>query len=48
MVFRLKINDLYAEANDVIKGSYGNGTDRRDALGDEYGIVQYIVNNMLE
>nr|DAH03697.1 MAG TPA: LysA-like protein [Bacteriophage sp.] len=24
------------------------GTDRRDELGDEYGIVQYIVNNMLK
>ena len=35
-------------ATDVIKGRYGNGTDRRSLLGDEYDIVQYIVNNMLK
>lgn len=34
-------------AKDVIKGKYGNGQARKDALGDKYAEVQAIVNTML-
>ena len=49
----MKINlQLFAQslediAKDVIKGKYGNGQARKDALGDKYAEVQAIVNSML-
>lgn len=39
--------DIDALARAVIKGEYGNGQARRDALGDLYGAVQKRVNELL-
>ena len=38
--------DIDAAALDVIKGKYGNGQARKDALGDDYEIIQKRVNEM--
>lgn len=38
--------DLDAAALDVIRGKYGNGAERRAALGDDYDMVQKRVNEM--
>lgn len=42
------INELYAKAHRVIDGEYSNGDERVKALGDEYTVVQYIVNEILK
>jgi len=34
-------------ARDVIRGKYGNGNERKEALGDKYDAVQKRVNEML-
>lgn len=39
--------DVDAAARDVIRGKYGNGAERRAALGDDYAKVQQRVNEML-
>ena len=39
--------DVDAAARDVIRGKYGNGADRKKALGDDYAAVQQRVNEML-
>lgn len=38
--------DIDAAALDVIRGKYGNGQARKDALGDDYEIIQKRVNEM--
>ena len=38
--------DIDAAALDVIKGKYGNGQARKDALGDDYEMIQKRVNEM--
>lgn len=38
--------DVDAAALDIIKGKYGNGKARKDALGDDYAKVQKRVNEM--
>lgn len=38
--------DLDAAALDVIRGKYGNGQARKDALGEDYAMVQKRVNEM--
>lgn len=40
--------ELEALANKVISGAYGNGTQRRAALGDRYQEVQRLVNEKLK
>ena len=37
---------LYDLAHRVLRGEFGNGRDRMDALGDDYYPVQEIINNM--
>lgn len=37
---------LEQKAKDVIKGIYGNGADRKNALGSEYNSIQSRVNEM--
>lgn len=39
--------DVDAAARDVIRGKYGNGADRKAALGDDYAEVQKRVNEIL-
>lgn len=39
--------DVDAAARDVIRGKYGNGAERKAALGDDYAEVQKRVNEML-
>ena len=39
--------DVDAAARDVIRGKYGNGAERRAALGDDYAEVQKRVNEIL-
>ena len=39
--------DVDAAARDVIRGKYGNGAERKAALGDDYAAVQKRVNEML-
>lgn len=34
-------------ANEVMRGNYGNGEDRKKALGDKYAEIQSRVNEML-
>lgn len=36
--------DLVLKANDVLKGKYGNGDERKKKLGDSYTVVQQMVN----
>ena len=38
--------DIDAAALDVIRGKYGNGQERKDALGDDYEMIQKRVNEM--
>lgn len=38
--------DIDAAALDVIRGKYGNGQARKDALGDDYEMIQKRVNEM--
>ena len=38
--------DIDSAALDVIKGKYGNGQARKDALGDDYEMIQKRVNEM--
>lgn len=38
----------YEVARDVIDGMYGNGQDRKDALGDRYESVQRCVNRLIK
>lgn len=38
--------DLDAAALDVIRGKYGNGQARRDALGEDYAMIQRRVDEM--
>lgn len=38
--------DIDAAALDVIRGKYGNGQTRKDALGDDYEMIQKRVNEM--
>lgn len=40
--------DVDAAAKDVIRGKYGNGADRRAALGDDYAAVQRRVDEMMK
>lgn len=40
-------NDIHKLALDVISGKYGNGEQRKNALGSKYGEVQKEVNNIL-
>ena len=39
--------DLEAMANKVIRGEFGNGTDRKELLGDAYAEIQKRVNEIL-
>lgn len=34
-------------ADSVIAGNYGNGEERKEKLGDHYGLIQNIVNEKL-
>lgn len=43
-LFAKSVEDL---AKEVIKGNYGNGEERKKALGNQYGEVQGVVNQML-
>ena len=38
--------DIDAAALDVIRGKYGNGQARKDALGDDYEMIQKRLNEM--
>lgn len=40
--------DIDAAAKDVIRGKYGNGQERKDALGEDYEAVQKRVNELLK
>ena len=40
--------DVDAAAKDVIRGKYGNGAERRAALGEDYAAVQRIVDEMMK
>lgn len=40
-------DDIETLAKDVIAGKYGNGQDRKNALGDKYSAVQARVNQIL-
>lgn len=40
--------DIDAAAMDVIRGKYKNGQERKDALGDDYTMVQARVNEILK
>lgn len=40
--------DVDAAARDVIRGNYGNGAERRAALGEDYELVQKRVNEMMK
>lgn len=40
--------DLEEMANKVIRGEFGNGTDRKEALGDSYADIQKRVNEILK
>ena len=40
--------DLDAAARDVIRGKYGNGEERKEALGEDYAMVQKRVNELMK
>ena len=40
--------DIDAAARDVIQGKYGNGEDRKKALGEDYSMVQKRVNELMK
>lgn len=40
--------DIDAAARDVIRGKYGNGEDRKKALGEDYSMVQKRVNELMK
>lgn len=40
--------DIDAVARDVIQGKYGNGDDRKKALGENYSMVQKRVNELMK
>lgn len=40
--------DVDAAAMDVIRGKYGNGAERKAALGDDYAVVQKRVNELMK
>lgn len=40
--------DIDAVARDVIQGKYGNGDDRKKALGEDYSMVQKRVNELMK
>lgn len=40
--------DIDAAARDVIRGKYGNGEDRKKALGEDYAMVQKRVNELMK
>lgn len=40
--------DIDAAARDVIRGKYGNGAERKAALGDDYAEVQKRVNELMK
>lgn len=40
--------DVDAAARDVIRGKYGNGAERRKALGDDYEMIQKRVNELMK
>lgn len=44
----LSNKDIENLANEVIKGNFGNGQDRKDLLGDDYQQVQDLVNDKLK
>lgn len=41
------VKDLAEKVRDVIRGNYGNGQARKNALGDEYERVQKLVNEVI-
>ena len=43
----LSKEDVERLAKEVIRGNYGNGQDRKDALGDDYQQIQNRVNEIL-
>lgn len=40
--------DVDAAARDVIRGKYGNGEDRKEALGEDYAMIQKRVNELMK
>lgn len=40
--------DIDAAARDVIRGKYGNGEERKKALGEDYAMVQKRVNELMK
>lgn len=40
------LDNLFSEVTDTLKGKYGNGADRVNALGADYEIVQKIINHI--
>jgi hypothetical protein len=40
-------NRVHALADDVMKGEYGNGDDRKEALGRDYDAVQDVINEQM-
>lgn len=40
--------DIDAAARDIIRGNYGNGKERIEALGEDYAMVQKRVNELLK
>lgn len=45
---KLNKEDVEALANEVIRGNFGNGTVRKDLLGEDYSEVQKKVNEILK
>ena len=45
---KLDKEDVEALANEVIRGNFGNGTVRKDLLGEDYSEVQKKVNEILK
>lgn len=40
--------DIDAAARDIIRGNYGNGKERKKALGEDYAMVQKRVNELMK
>lgn len=40
--------DIDAAARDIIRGRYGNGEERKKALGEDYAMVQKRVNELMK
>ena len=43
-----KVNKVVKLTNEVLEGKYGNGADRKKALGSDYNIVQWNVNRVIK